>query len=180
MEKQDMEQMMEFLLKMEADRKADRKAWQEKEDADLKVWREKMATERGPIEAETEKIKARTRAIRENMQAYEAKTNAVSPAMQVTETSRKKTAAIIGPETEVKTMACQEMEAHQEEEKPTSADWKPEAAKKRKAPVDDAEVMPVREPKKKRRRDRKLAAEHHRQKTNTSTRENCTPRKDWP
>jgi hypothetical protein len=41
--------------------------------------------------------------------------------------SRKETAAVIEPETEVKTTVLQEMEAHQEE--PTSADRKPEAAK---------------------------------------------------
>jgi hypothetical protein len=91
--------------------------------------------------------------------------------------SRKETAAIVEPETEVKTMACQEIEAHQEEEKPTSADRKPEAAKQRKAPVDDTEVMPVGESKKKRRRDRKLAAQHRRQKPKTSTRENCGPQR---
>jgi hypothetical protein len=48
------------------------------------------------------------------LQAYQAKTDAVLPAMQVTETSRKETAAVIEPETEVNTMACQGMEAHQE------------------------------------------------------------------
>jgi hypothetical protein len=68
------------------------------------------------------------------------------------------------------------MEAHQEEE-PTSADRKPEAAKQREVPVDDADVMPVGEPKKKRRRDRKLSAEHRRQKPKTSTRENFGPQK---
>jgi hypothetical protein len=40
------------------------------------------------------------------MQAYRAKTDAVLPAMQVTETSRKETAATFEPETEVNTMAC--------------------------------------------------------------------------
>jgi hypothetical protein len=37
--------------------------------------------------------------------------------------------------------------------------------------------MPVGEPKKKRRRDQKLAAEHRRQKPKTSTQENCGPQK---
>jgi hypothetical protein len=75
-------------------------------------------------------------------------------------------------------MVCQEVEAHQEEEEgPTSADRKPQAAEQREVPLDDAEVMPVGEPKKKRRRDRKLAAEHRRQKPKTSTRENCGPQK---
>jgi hypothetical protein len=69
------------------------------------------------------------------LQAYQAKTDAVLPAMQLTDTSHRETAAIIEPKTEVKTMAWQEMEVHQEEEEeeeeedPTSADRKPEAAK---------------------------------------------------
>jgi hypothetical protein len=45
------------------------------------------------------------------------------------------------------TMACQEMEARQED-KPTSLDRKPEVAEQREVPVEDAEVMPVGEPKK--------------------------------
>jgi hypothetical protein len=48
--------------------------------------------------------------------------------------SRKETAAVIEPETEVKTMACQQMETHQEEKKPTSPDRKPEAAQKERSP----------------------------------------------
>jgi hypothetical protein len=43
-------------------------------------------------------------------------------------------------------MACQEMEAHLQEEKPTSEDMKPEAAERREVPTEDAEVMPVGEP----------------------------------
>jgi hypothetical protein len=76
----------------------------------------------------------------------------------------------------METMACQEMEAHQEEKKPTSVDIKPEAAE-REVPTEDAEVMPVGEPKKKRRRDRKPAAERRCHKPKTSTRENCGPQK---
>jgi hypothetical protein len=75
--------------------------------------------------------------------------------------SRKETAAVIEPETEVKTMACREMEAHQEEEEPTSADRILEAAERREVPVDDTEVIPIGEPRKK--RPRKLAAERRRQ-----------------
>jgi hypothetical protein len=59
---------------------------------------------------------------------------------------------------EKETMACQEMEAHPEE-KLTSVDRKPEAAEERQVPKENAEVIPVREPRKKRRKDRKLAAE---------------------
>jgi hypothetical protein len=86
------QQMMELLpkeiranqAKMDADRKAD---W--------KAWRKEMAAMRN----------------------------------KMMDTSRKETAAVIKPETEVKTMACQEMEEHQEEN-PTSPDRKPEAAQK--------------------------------------------------
>jgi hypothetical protein len=38
------------------------------------------------------------------------------------------------------------MEAHPEEEKPGSADMKPEAAEQREVPVQDATVMPIGEP----------------------------------
>jgi hypothetical protein len=94
--------------------------------------------------------------------------------------SCKETAARIEPETEVKTMACQEMEECQEEEEPTSADRKPEAAEQREVPIDDAEVMPVGEPKKKRHRDQKLAAKRRRQKLKTRQGRVADPRKDWP
>jgi hypothetical protein len=63
-----------------------------------KAWREKIA-------AETEAIKARTRAIRENMG-----------------TSHKEMVAVIKPGRNMETIACQEMEAHPEEEKPASVD----------------------------------------------------------
>jgi hypothetical protein len=108
------------------------------------------------------------------LQAYQAKTDAILPAIQATQTSRKESTAAIKTN-EVETMACQGMEARQIEEKPTSADTKPEAAQQEEVPVEDAEVIPVGEPKKKRRRDRILAAQHRRQKTNTSTRDNCGP-----
>ncbi|PNF25369.1 hypothetical protein B7P43_G10918 [Cryptotermes secundus] len=52
------------------------------------------------------------------------------------------------------TMACLVMEARQEEEDLASANRKPEVAELQEVPVQDAEVMPVGEPKKKRRRDR--------------------------
>jgi hypothetical protein len=55
--------------------------------------------------------------------------------------SRKETAAKIEPKTEVKTLACQEMEAHQEERQPTSLDRKPKVAQKEEVPKVDTEVM---------------------------------------
>jgi hypothetical protein len=67
------------------------------------------------------------------------------------------------PEMQVKTMACQEMEARQEEKEPTSVDRKPEVAQQREVLIKDAEVIPVGEPKKKRCKDRKAAADHRRQ-----------------
>jgi hypothetical protein len=50
------------------------------------------------------------------------------------------------PVTQEETMACQEMEACQEEEEPTSVDMKPEAAQQEEVPLEDATVIPVREP----------------------------------
>jgi hypothetical protein len=174
---------MEILVRMEADREAwrekaeaDRKAAQEelmaKLDADSKAWRERMAAERRAIEAETEAIKTRTRAIRENMGASLREMVA-----EATPERNMETAAAFEPQTEVNTMACQGMEALPEEEKPTSADRKPEAAEEYEVPAENAEVIPVGEPKKERRKDRKLAAEHRCQKPNTSTRDNCGPQK---
>jgi hypothetical protein len=60
------------------------------------------------------------------------------------------------------TMACQEMEARQEEEGPTSVEMEPVAIEEEEVPAEDAEVRPVGEPKSKRSRDRKLAAERRR------------------
>jgi hypothetical protein len=81
------------------------------------------------------------------------------------------------PGRDIKTMACQKMEACLEEEKPTSVDTKPTVAQQEEVPVEDAEVMLVGEAKKKRRRDQKLAVEHRRQKPKNSTREKCGPQK---
>jgi hypothetical protein len=121
----DMEKLCELLLaKMAADKEemmANRKADKEEMKADIKSWREKIA-------AETEGIKARTRAIRENMG-----------------TSHKEMVAVIEPGRNMETIAYQEMEAHPEE-KPASVDIEPEAAEQREVPVEDATVMPVVEP----------------------------------
>jgi hypothetical protein len=75
------------------------------------------------------------------------------------------------------TVACQEMEARLIEKTPTSSDKKLEAAQKAEAPEENATVMPVEEPKKKWRRDRRLGAERRRHKQKISTRENRTPQK---
>jgi hypothetical protein len=98
------------------------------------------------------------RAWGEKMDEYQAKTDAVLLAMQVMETSHREMVAEATPERILETLACQEMEARQEEEKPTSLDRKPEAAEERQVPEENAEVIPVGEPRKKRRKDREVAA----------------------
>jgi hypothetical protein len=102
---------------------------------EMRAWREKIAAGTEVIQAETEATKARTKAMRENMGA-----------------SREEKIEL-KPKTEVKALACQKMETHQEERKPTPPYRKPEAAQKDEVLKVDAEVMLVREPKKKRRRD---------------------------
>jgi hypothetical protein len=137
MEKQDMQRIIEMLEKLVAKQEkaaADRKADNEEMEANIKSWREKIA-------AETEAIKGRTRVIQENMG-----------------TSHKEMVAVIEPRRNMETIACQEMEAHPEEEKPTSMDRKPEAAEEEEVPVEDAVVKPVNG-RKKRHRGKKQAAE---------------------
>jgi peroxiredoxin family protein len=83
----------------------------------------------------------------------------VAARLEKMDASHKEMVAEIKPERDVETMACQETtEVRIEEEKLTSVDRKPEVAEQREVPVEDAEVMAVGEPKKKRRTDRKLAA----------------------
>jgi hypothetical protein len=101
-----------------------------------------MAAMREVMVAETRAIEARTEAMRQTMDAKHEE--------MVTE---------FKPEMDMETIACQEMEPRPEEEEPTSVDRKSEVAKQREVPVENAEIMPVGEPKKKRRRARKLAAE---------------------
>jgi hypothetical protein len=150
-------------------------ALREESEADPKAWEERVAAVRSRrITVRPEEMSADTKARLEEIAAMTDKLWAARREMR--NASHKETVAENKPETEVKTMACQEMEAHQEEE-PTSADKKPEAAEQREVPAENATVMPVEEPKKKRLRDRKLAAEHRRQKPKTSTQENCGPQK---
>jgi hypothetical protein len=89
------------------------------------------------------------------LDTYQAMTDAVLLALQVMETSHKEIVTECKPEMEIKTMACQEIEAQPEEEEkePTSVYRKPEVAHQQEVPIENAEVMPVKEPKKKRRRD---------------------------
>jgi hypothetical protein len=55
--------------------------------------------------------------------------------MQIMDTSHKEIMAEIKPGRDMETMACQEVEARQEEEEPTSMDRKPEVAEWREEPV---------------------------------------------
>jgi hypothetical protein len=67
-----------------------------------------------------------------------------------------------------------------DEKKPTSLDRKPEAAQKEEVPKVDAEVVPVGEPKKKRRRDRKLAAGAAARNRRIRHGKIVDPRINWP
>jgi hypothetical protein len=118
--------------------------------ADREYFMARMEASRKKDKEEMEAIKARTKAMREEMG-----------------TSHMEMVSECKPKTEIKTMACQEMEARQEE-KPTSLDRKPEAAEERHVPEENAEVIPVGEPRKKRCRDRQLA-----QKTPTDRKMCC-------
>jgi hypothetical protein len=152
---------------MEAKRKEDKEELLAKLDADGKTSHKELLAKMEAAQEKADADRAQMQEMMKMLQAYQAKTKAVLPAIQVTETSRKEPAAAFEPETEVNTMACQQMEAHHEEEKPVSVDMKPEAAQQEEVPLEDAEVMLVGEPKKKRCRDRKLASQHRRQKPET-------------
>jgi hypothetical protein len=139
---------------------ADRKAWRE----EIAAWQEKMGAEMEAIRRETVAIRAETKAWREEMAAMRDK--------RVNDNHDE-------------TLACQEMEARQEEEGPTSADRKPEVAQDEKVPAEDAKVIPVGEPKKKRCRDQKLAVERRRQEPRRDivksyiTQESVTHAENW-
>jgi hypothetical protein len=110
-----MEQIMEILVRMEADRKA----WREKAEMDHKKFLARLRTDEKAWREEIRSVLFETTNTREEMMAYR-----------------------------------ELMEARPEVEKPTSADRKPEAAEEYEDPVEDAEVVPVGEPRKKRRRER--------------------------
>jgi hypothetical protein len=105
----------ELLTRLEDDRQADRKSW-----------REEMAARLERFSAETEAIKARTKAMRGNMGTSHKEMVAKTKLERDMETlaCRETTEAHLEEEG---TMACQEMEARPEEEEPTSVDMRPEA-----------------------------------------------------
>ncbi|PNF24447.1 hypothetical protein B7P43_G09688 [Cryptotermes secundus] len=157
------QQMMEFLLAMQAKADAryeEAKINQAKADADRKAMQERtdanMKTSHKELLAKLEDDR------QANMKAWRGEMSAMTDKW--------------GSDSHMETMACQVMEARRDEE-PSSVDRKPEVAQKVEFPVVDAEVMPVREPKRKRRRDRHLAEERRRQKTKDSRREIREPQK---
>jgi hypothetical protein len=113
----------------------------------LKTMIEKMRAETEAIQAETEATRARTRAMRDKRM----KANRDACIEDIKDTQEE-------------TMACQQtMEARLEEEEPASVDMTPEVSHEQKVPMEDAVVMPVREPRK-RRQDRRYLAAVRRQK----------------
>jgi hypothetical protein len=177
------QQMMEFLLKMEANRKKDQdkllatmEADREERRVCQEKLREKIATDKEEMKAAMRSMRSELdEAIQQRIEQIKARTEAMQRKIG---SSHMEIVSAFKPKIEKVTMACQEMETRQEE-KPTSLDRKPEAAQE-EVPIEEAKVMPVGEPKKKRRRDRKMAMQHHRQKPETLTRENCRPQKRLP
>jgi hypothetical protein len=127
--KREMQQMMECLLK---EIRASQKDFLSKMEANRKKENDEM-------EADHKELLARLEDDRQ------AKRRFMKEMMQMMDTSYKEIMAEIKPGRNMETIACQEMEAHPEEEKPASVDMKSEAAE-REVPVQDATVMPVREP----------------------------------
>jgi hypothetical protein len=95
----EMQQMMEMLARMDANMKS----YKAKTVADHKELLSRLEADRQADQREPKEMM-----------------------MKMMDTSHKEMVAETNPEMDVKTMACQEMEAHLEEE-PTSVDMKPEA-----------------------------------------------------
>jgi hypothetical protein len=171
----EMQQMMEFLLnelrairqadkkEMEANRKTDKEDFLAILDADRKKDKEDFMAKLDFYQAKTEAgHKELLSRLEDDRQAEPRERKEMM--MKMMDTSHKEMVAENKPERDMETMACRETtEARLEEKEPTSVEAKPEVAQQQEVPVKDAEVMPVGEPKKKRRRDRKLTAERRRQ-----------------
>jgi hypothetical protein len=141
------QQMMELLLKEIRAGQEETRTNQAKMEASHKELLAKMEADR---KADQEKAEAHRREIKEMMKIMNSNHN--------------------------ETLACREtMEEHLEEKKPTSPYRKPEAAQKTEVPAENAREMPVEEPKKKRHRDRKLAAERRRQEPKDTKKINGGP-----
>jgi hypothetical protein len=174
-----MEQIFEMLKEMKAEAKLDANQAKAEAKADvmlakLDAYQEKAVADR---KADKEEIKAEMRskrseldeAIQHRIEGIKARTEAMRRKIG---SSHMEMVSAFKPEIEEEMMACREsMEACPEKQELTSVDTKPEVAQQEEVPVEDAEVMPVGEPKKKRRRDRKLATERCHQEPN------CAPQK---
>jgi predicted phage tail protein len=129
-----------------------RKAGQERADADREHMQEKFGTNQQRMEAVMKETNANQAKADAEWKAWRAKMAAMLENMDA---NHGKMMSI----TRKRTMACLETkEARLEEKKPISVDTKPEAVQK-EVPKEDAAVKPVRGPKKKRHKDRKLAPE---------------------
>jgi hypothetical protein len=147
MEKQDMQQITEFLLygtgpKELLDRVKARQeqmaALRAEREADPKAWEERVAAMRSRrITVRPEEMSADTKARLEQIAAMTDKIWAARREMR--NTSHKEIMAEIKPGRDMEMMACQETGAHPEEEKPASVDMKPEAA-------EEEEEVPVKTP----------------------------------
>jgi hypothetical protein len=169
----DVQKMLELLRK---ELITEREAAEKRADDRFQAWRGKTAATREELVAETEATREETRAIEARMEVTQAEREAIkarTKAMrEIIGASNMEMVFASKPEIEEETMACRETtEACLEEEKPVSVDMKPEAAERREVPVVDVEVMPVGEPKKKRRKDR------NKRNMKNSARENCGAQK---
>jgi hypothetical protein len=143
-----MEQIMEMLKKMEDDKEdflARLDTYQAKTEAGHKEWLSRLEDDRQAKQREWKEM------------------------MKMMDISHMEMVAENKPERDMEAMACREtMEARLEEKEPTSVETKPEVAQQ-EVPVEDADVMLVGEPKKKRHRDQKLAVERRCQKPKNLT-----------
>jgi hypothetical protein len=145
MDKQDVAQIMEILLAMQDEMKADGGA-----TARMDAWLERTKAETEAIRAETEATLASTKAMRDKRIRANGYT-----CIEDIKFNREET------------MACQEaMEARLEEDKPASEDTTPEVAREQEVPGKDAEIVPFGKPRKKRRGRRRLAAERRQKRQN--------------
>jgi hypothetical protein len=145
-EKMDIQQMLELLRK---ESRAEREAAEKRADDKFKAWREELVTEMEATREETRAIQAMTEVTQADTKVIKTRTAAMQEKMGA---SNMEMVSAFKPEIEEETMGCREMtEVHLEEEKPASVDTKPEAAQQEEVPVENAKVMPVGEPKKKRR-----------------------------
>jgi hypothetical protein len=158
----EMQQIIEMLARMDANRKIDKEEMTENMDANqakagktLKETLAKMEVDR----------KADKKQMLVEMKANQTRMDANMGSMKAELKSTIKDMKINGEEA----MACQEtVEERLEEEKPASMELKPEVADE-EVPLEDAIVMPVREPRKRHRDRRHLAAQCRQKKEQKRT-----------